>query len=112
MKRPQMNGNADNGKHVAAVETEILHAYLPLVEHCCVTAYDDGSIRQPGWFTVRTVGRAWVLDVKDPDTCLSFRVLAETLDEVLESAALLLAGDAAPWEPDPWLRQRNGKKPK
>lgn len=112
MKRPVAGGGSGDGRHAAPVETEILRDHMPLVEHMAVTVYDDGTPRQPGYVTVRTQGRGWTVDVKDPDTCLSYRVLGETLDEAIETAALLLAGDAAPWEPDPWLRRTAAERRK
>lgn len=110
MKKPQVATGSGAGRHCAPIESEVLREHLPLVEHCCMTQYDDGSPRVPGWFTVRTQGRAWIIDVKNPETLLSFRVLAESLDEALETAALLLAAEEAPWEPDPWLKSRSRTK--
>jgi len=100
-------------KHLAAVETNLMRDLMPLVEHCCLRQYDDGSEREPGWLTVKTSGAAWCVQVKDPDTASSFTAVADTLDRALETAALLLAADEAPWEPDQWLaRQRAEKKKK
>lgn len=112
MKRPSSGSGGGTGRHQAAMETERWRDHMALVEHMAIVQYDDGTPRQPGYVTVRTQGRAWVVDVKDPDTCLSFRVLSESLDAALEQAALLLTAEAAPWEPDPWLRARNREKKK
>lgn len=90
-------------KHLAAVETTIFTDRLSLVEHCALLQYEDGSPRQPGWFTVKTQGAAWVVQVKDPDTLSSFSAVAPTLDQALDTASLLLACDDAPWEADRWL---------
>lgn len=98
-------------KHLAALESTILGGLLPLIEHCAVRQYDDGDSRETGWFTVKTTGAAWVIQVKDPDSGCSFSAVADTVDKALETAALLLSCDDAPWEPDQWL-QRNGKKKK
>jgi len=95
-------------RHIAAVETNLFGQLLSLVEHCCVTKYEDGDPREPGWFTVKTQGAAWTVQVKDPDSGNSFATCAETLDKALETAALLLACDEAPWAPDAFLRR--GKK--
>lgn len=98
-------------KHLAAVETEILRGLLPLVEHCAVRQYDDGDPRETGWITLKTQGSAWVVQVKDPDSGCSFSAVAESLDKALETAALLLSCDDAPWEPDQWLmKQRASRK--
>lgn len=98
-------------KHLAALESEVFKGLLPLIEHCAVRQYDDGDPREVGWFTVKTNGAAWIIQVKDPDSGCSFSAVADTLDKALETAALLLSCDDAPWEPDQWL-QRNGKKKK
>lgn len=100
-------------KHLAAMETEVFRDFLPLVEHCGMLQYEDGSPRKPGWFTVRTNGAAWVVSVKDPDSCSSFQTVGKTLDEAMGSAALLLGCEEAPWEHDSFLAQaekRSSKK--
>lgn len=99
-------------RHLAAVETNTLSALMPLIEHCCLRTYDDGDPREPGWFTVKTVGSAWCVQVKDPDACVSFTATAETIDKALETAALLLACDEAPWEPDRYLAQQKATRSK
>lgn len=104
MKRPNVPAGGA-GRHSAPMETEVLRDHMPLIEHMATTQYDDGSPRQPGWVTIQTYGRTWTVSVKDPDTCLSFRCIGESLDEALEMAALLLGAEEAPWEPDPWLRR-------
>lgn len=111
MKKKLGKLQAADVKHLAALESDIFKGLLPLIEHCCVRQYDDGDPREPGWFTVKTQGAAWVIQVKDPDSCCSFTSVAETLDKALETAALLLSCDEAPWELDRFLSQ-NGKKKK
>jgi len=97
-------------KHLAAVESTTLHGFPALVQHCCVTQYDDGDPRKPGWFTIKTMGSAWVVQVKDPDACLSLTATAQTVDDALTLAELLLSGDEAPWEPDPFLQRQLAPK--
>lgn len=99
----------DGARHVAAMETEILKQLLPLVEHCALVRYDDGDQRVPGWITIKTLGAAWVVQVKDPDSANSFQFVSDTLDKALEGAALLLACDDAPWQPDAFLKKQKGK---
>lgn len=111
MKKRTAVSPGDGGQHRAALESVIFGGLLPLVEHCAVTRYDDGDPRQPGWITIKTQGVGWVVQVKDPDGACSFQAIAETLDKALETAALLLACDEAPWEPDRFLAS-NGKKKK
>jgi len=103
-----MEGDA---KHLAPMETERLADVIPLVEHCAIRKYDDGDPREPGWFTVKTQGSAWIVQVKDPDGGVSFSAVGQTIDQAFETAALLLACDEAPWEPDRFLAaQKAGKK--
>lgn len=99
-------------QHLAAVETRVFAEHLALVEHCCLRKYEDGSDRDVGWFTIKTTGAAWVVQVKDPDSCCSFQVVADTLDKAFDSANLLLACDDAPWEHDTWLAKAKMEKKK
>jgi len=99
-------------KHLAPVETSLFAGMMPLVEHCCFRQYDDGDPREPGWITIKTQGAAWCVQVKDPDAGVSFTAIGETLDKALETAALLLACDDAPWEEDRWLKQQKAQKGK
>lgn len=90
-------------KHLAPVESNIFSGLLSLVEHMCLMQYEDGSPRVPGWLTVKSQGAAWAVQVKDPDSCSSFTAVGATLDNAIETAALLLSCDDAPWEADKWL---------
>jgi len=111
MKRVKKD-SASPVKHLAAIETDLLREQLALVEHCSCLQYEDGEPRQPGWFTVRTIGSAWQCVVKDPDSAMSFTTVGKTLDEALGSAALFLACEEAPWEPDTWLASARAKQKK
>lgn len=110
-KKSATSGGGDE-RHLAAIETEVFRDHLAIVEHLAVTRYDDGDARQPGWLTIRTQGRSWVADVKDPDSACSFRVLATTLDELLETVQELLSTEDAPWEKDKYLQQSKTQKSK
>jgi len=110
MKRRTAKAELGDAVHVAPLETDRLSDCLPLVEHCAVRKYDDGSSREVGWLTIKTQGAAWVVQVKDPDSCCSFVAIGKTLDEALETASLLLSCDEAPWEPDTWLQQAAARK--
>jgi len=96
----------DGAKHVAAMETTLLRDLMPIIEHCALVRYDDGQVRLPGWVTIKTLGAAWIVQVKDPDSANSFQFVAETIDRALEGAALLLACDDAPWQPDAFLKKK------
>ena len=99
-----------DSNHLAPMETERFRDMLSLVEHMAVRKYDDGDARETGWVTIKTHGAAWVAQVKDPDGCCSFSAVGETLDKALETAALLLSCDEAPWEPDSFLAQAAARK--
>ncbi len=97
------DSKAKDLKHLAAVESRIFEGLLSLVEHMCLLQYEDGTCRVPGWITIKAPGAAWAVQVKDPDTSSSFTAVGPTLDGALETAALLLSCDDAPWEADKWL---------
>jgi len=99
-------------KHIAAMESAVFSKLHPIVAHCCATQYDDGEARKPGWLTVKTMGSAWVCEVKDPDSCCRLCVVQQTLDDALALLSVLLESDDAPWEPDPWLAQQRAKEAK
>jgi len=106
-------GDQASVKHLAAVESDLFREHMAVVEHCAMLQYDNGEPRCPGWFIVRTLGAAWQVQVKDPDSACSFAVVAKTLDEALATVNLYLGCEEAPWEPDTFLaaaRTRNRKK--
>lgn len=106
MKRRVLKSHeATEGKvvHAAALESNVFTKLHQLVAHCAVTRYDDGEPRRPGWFTVKTMGALWVVQVKDPDAAASLSATGATLDDALVLADLLLSAPDAPWEPDPFL---------
>lgn len=98
-----------DSQHLAAMETTRFADVMSLVEHCALLKYEDGSPRQPGWITIKTNGSAWTIQVKDPDTACSFAAVADTLDKAVETAALLLSCDDAPWERDRFLVDQQAK---
>lgn len=112
MKRRGPKTGAGGEKHLAALESRIFSDMLPLVEHMALRQYDDGESREPGWITMKSQGAAWCVQVKDPDSACSFTAVAETLDKALETAALLLSCDDAPWEPDTFLAAARARKKK
>jgi len=112
MKKRQAKSAMGDSNHLAPMETNRFADMLSLVEHCAVRKYDDGEPRETGWVTIKTQGAAWCVQVKDPDGCCSFTAVGETLDKALETAALLLSCDEAPWEPDAFLAQAAARKKK
>lgn len=114
MKRRNASTQAakDGPHHLAPVESDVFGKLPNIVAQCCVTKYDDGEPRKPGWITVKTLGAAWCVQVKDPDSGCSMTVTAATLDDALALADVLLGADEAPWEPDPFLRSQEARKKK
>lgn len=114
MKRKStvVTGSAGGPSHIAPIDCTTLSQFPSLVAHCCVTRYDDGEPRRPGWLTIKTLGAAWIVQVKDPDGACGLTATSQTLDDALTLAELLVSSDDAPWEPDPFLRRSNGKNPK
>lgn len=112
MKKKASAVAAGDANHRVPLESEFFRDLMSLVEHCALVKYDDGDPREPGWFTIKTQGAAWCVQVKDPDAAVSFTAVGATLDKALETAALLLGCDEAPWEPDTWLaaKKRPPKK--
>lgn len=111
MKKKLVGSGGPAPRHLAAMESALFTQHMALLEHMALTAYEDGDARQPGFITLRTLGSAWVFDVKDPDTGLSFRILDQQFDKGLDLVQLLLACDEAPWTKDPFLNL-NGRKKK
>lgn len=112
MKKKQAKTLGSDQKTLAPVESDVFHQLLPLIEHCCVRKYEDGDPRDPGWITIKTQGSAWVVQVKDPDGACSFSAVGETLDKALQTAALFLSSDEAPWEPDRFLQAQQTRSKK
>jgi len=106
VKKKAASSETSSGRHLAAMESNVLKDLLPLVEHMAVTRYDDGDAREPGWFQVKTVGSSWQVVLKDPDTTQQITCHGQTLDEAFALADLLLGTDSAPWEADKWARMR------
>lgn len=109
VKKKQARTTEAGVKHLAALDDDGTTIPLPLVEHCAILQYDDGTPRKAGWFTVKTMGSSWCVQVKDPDAAVSFQVVDLSLRKALESVALLLSSDDAPWEPDAFLKRQGGK---
>jgi len=111
-RRVSKSSPEGQANHLAPMETTRFADVMSIVEHCALRKYDDGELREPGWVTIKTQGAAWCVQVKDPDACVSFIAIGETLDKALETAGLLLACEEAPWEHDKYLADMKAKKAK
>lgn len=111
MKPIVLGGASGDGQHhhLAEMESEILAKCFPLVQHCAVTRYEDGTVREPGEFKVRAQGASWEIQVVDYAGKAFFRVTAVKLDDAFAMACLLLETASAPWEVAKWLHKPRGK---
>lgn len=108
-------GGSVGGKHAETIadrSSTVLGKLAALVSHCSVVRYEDGSARKPGWFTLSTMGSSWVVKIKDPDACAQLTVTAQSLDDALALADLLVGSSDAPWEPDAFLTSSGPRKKK
>jgi len=86
---------------------------LPLLtEFISATAYEDGSPRTPGYFTVRNRTIEYEITLYDPDSGQRVSIRARELDKMYFGAEVLLGAAEAPWEPDKYLMERMPKKKK
>lgn len=112
MKRRNVSSSTPEALHLAAMESALFAQLHPCVAHCAETLYDDKSARKPGWITMKTMGSAWVLEAKDPDSCSRLTAVQPALDDAWALLALLLDSEQAPWERDTWLAQQASKSAK
>lgn len=96
--------------HLANPESKLLLRFPHLLAFLSATAYDDAAPRRPGWVTVKTEGASWKIQAKDPDSGMQLQVTAQSLDDAITGLNLLLGSEDAPWEVDPWARERKAKK--
>jgi len=94
-------------KHLAALESDYLAEVQPVVEALGMLQYEDGSARQPGYLGVWTQGSTWFVRLQDKDADAQMTCEGRTLDEALDTLAVLLGSENAPWEP---CSRRKGKK--
>lgn len=111
-KRKPAGASEATSLHLVAVESDVFSRLMPIVAHCSHTQYDDQSARKPGWITIKTMGSAWVVEAKDPDTCSRLTVVQSSLDDALALLSVLLESEEAPWEADPWMKQQAGRNSK
>lgn len=103
---------SDGPVHLAPIDSKVLSQFPHLIAHCCVMRYDDGDSRKPGWYTVKSQGASWVVQVKDPNACAQLQCIGNTLDDALALADMLLGSEMAPWEPDQFLKAQSQKSKK
>jgi len=112
MKKKKQAASTTDAAHLAAMESQVFAKLHPIIAHCAETRYDDGDTRKAGWVTIKTMGSAWVIEAKDPDTCARLTVVQSSLDDALALLSVLLESEEAPWEHDQWLAQQQAKAKK
>lgn len=95
-----------------SVENVVLRKTPALVEFLAATAYEDGSPRQPGYFTVRNRTIEYELTLYDPDAGMRVSIRARELDKVFFGAEAILCTPDAPWELDKYLWDKRPKEMK
>lgn len=93
---------------LAAQDTEYFADHGAIVDALSLLQYDDGSPRQPGYLGVWTQGSTWVVRITDKDADAQLTCEGRTLDEALDTLALHLGSDKAPWEPVSRRKKKGG----
>jgi len=91
-------------------ESKVLVKLPLLCEFLSATAYEDGTKREPGYFTMRNRGHCYEATAYDPDSGLRLPVRGPNLDHVFAALEQLLGTAEAPWEVDDYLMSRVSKK--
>lgn len=96
---------------MVSMDTKILTSLQNVMAHLCVVRFEDGTPRKPGRMFIETQGTMWKIVLKEPEGGLELAVCANTIDDALATADLLLGSDQCPWQLDPWQHGKiNGKK--
>lgn len=95
-----------------SMESKCLGKCPLLMEFLVATEYSDGSLRTPGYITVRNRVIEFEVTLYDPDGGARVSVRARELDKALMGAETLLGAENAPWEPDQYLISRQPKTKK
>lgn len=91
-------------------ESVPLNDFPLLREWVSCTAYDDGSIRVPGYITLRNRGHSYEVTVYDVDEGLRLPVRGPDLDRTLMLVETLLGTQDAAWEVDDYLQSQLARK--
>lgn len=94
------------------VQTKILMKCHLLMEFITATAYEDGTVRTPGYFTIRNRTIEFECTLYDPDGGVRCAVRARDMDNLLAAVETLLGAEDAVWEQDQYLMSRRPKSRK
>lgn len=109
-RQPMLPGSLP--RNLAMLASQYFLNHPAVIEHCAIRQYDDGTPRETGFLLLKTVGPAWNITAKDPDTDTFLTAVGESIDGALDTLQLLLGSDNAPWEADTWARDRRSGKGK
>lgn len=97
-----------------SMDTKAMAKSPLLVEFLAATAYEDGTVRTPGYYTVRNRMIEYECTLYDPDSGQRVAVRARELDKMWQGVEVVLGAVDAPWEVDRYLleqlEQKNKKK--
>ena len=93
-------------------ETAVLKKLPDLVAFVGECAYDDNTMRTPGYITLRNRLHCYEITLYDPDAGLRIALRAQTLDDVLKLANEAVTAEGLPWEPDKYLQEQLAEKEK
>lgn len=110
VKRPKLTSTSSGHAPLPGPGSHFGSRWTPLCVFAAAGQYDDGSVRQPGYWTMRASPLGWVVTMVDPSAEARLQVIGATVDEALDLACLMLEADDAPWMPDLWGKQRTRRK--
>lgn len=90
--------------------TAILKKCPLLMEFLTATAYEDGTPRQPGYYTVRNRVIEFEITLYDPDAGMRVSVRSREHDKMFWGAEAILGAEDVAWEVDRYLTERLPKK--
>lgn len=95
-----------------SIESAILKKCPLVMEFCTATAYEDGSARQPGYYTMRNRTIEFELTVYDPDAGMRLTVRSREHDRCFHGMEVLLGAPDTQWEVDRYLWEHRPKEKK
>lgn len=93
-----------------SMESVIMKKCPLLMEFISATAYEDGSPRQPGYYTMRNRTIEYELTIYDPDAGMRCSIRSRDHDKCFLGAETILGTPDAPWELDKYLWEHRPKE--
>lgn len=95
-------------RHLAALETEYLADVQSVADAVAMLQYEDGTPRQGGYLGIWCNGSAWCVRITDKTADATLTAEGRTVDEALDTLAMLLGSENAPWEPNSRKKPKKG----